>query len=772
MIVLDASQTMQESFGGRSKWQAELESLSTILSGLQPNAHYGLVVVGGSSVNDPADLCGKPSAPALPFSSKEDLITQVNQLQPQGGGSFFNGYVLAKRLLKDLPANTVKTLIYITGPTDACESRDEWNDLQKTLSLPSDVNLYSEIIVLDENGLRSLVRAEQINSLSVRVNVQAPQNLPELQSVTSAQVVTNVNNYVNHEMEARASEVAPLVSQTPPTADKTTLPPTPVAPTPVPPTSIPPTFTLISPLLAWNAIPAQTDVFSPDCPLIDDANMFAQFYKGEARISATLLSNGRTNRGLRLDFAHVYDVGVNYAGWEVWLGSDNQTGIDLSLYDSLVFYIRGGVGGENPNVYLMMPATNDYTRHWKNVEEVTPVTQSWQRVVIPLSDFTESQEPHQQIDLHNIQRIQILFEWYSQPTSGSIFIDDLCVQPLPQPSTIIPPSPTPFSTNTLIPDISSALKAAFEEVDRQFNESLKSNITYVTPEKMEVDETFTIELLMNPSLSATQLVTQIVESSNLATATALPRIFITDLAGNLLTSTAAPGNLVTERGADVNIISNEIEITDLMKAVLTSSDPDAFIVQPLHDNAEQPVSTVETTKWRWSITAKKPGAQKLVLVIYRLIMRDEEKYWHEVESYNANIVVQVTPWNIFQQLDWLTIFGSVLGIIFTLIIIPLFLDWLRDKRKKSKTAASGKYTPLKNFFTEKSKTISEITLTFGEIEQIINDKLPQSAQKSQWWINEGKGHHIHTSAWVDVGWMVENVDITNQKVVFRKYQVM
>jgi hypothetical protein len=43
-------------------------------------------------------------------------------------------------------------------------------------------------------------------------------------------------------------------------------------------------------------------------------------------------------------------------------------------------------------------------------------------------EFTMGQGIHEEVDLHNIQRIQIVFEWYSQPTSGRIFIDDLCVE--------------------------------------------------------------------------------------------------------------------------------------------------------------------------------------------------------------------------------------------------------------------------------------------------------------------------------------------------------
>jgi len=202
-------------------------------------------------------------------------------------------------------------------------------------------------------------------------------------------------------------------------------------PTPIPPTATPTntlTPTLPPPYVA-TPLPSQTHVFLPGCPLINEARVFAQFYQGQASISADLVLNGHTDQGLRLNFSNVSAVGGNYAGWEVWLGENDQSGIDLSPYSSLVFYIRGSNGGEEPNVYLMMPRTEtNYDRFWKDVELVTPVTTSWQQVVIPLSHFTSSQVPNEQVALNNIQRIQILFEWYAQPTSGEIFIDDLCVQ--------------------------------------------------------------------------------------------------------------------------------------------------------------------------------------------------------------------------------------------------------------------------------------------------------------------------------------------------------
>jgi hypothetical protein len=412
-------------------------------------------VIGGSNSSGLGDPCGDPSTPAVQFSPSKNVRDHLDQLQPHGGGSLFTAYIVGKNQLEELPPNTIRTLIFITGSSDACED-DEWQDLERIFNFPSPVEVYSEIIIIDEDtGIDMQSIAERLGSLSESVNVQAPQSISDLEQ-SSTTVINNVDVYVSQAIINIATDnpISPLPpastpsktptvgmtntpSKTPvplvtfppppgPTATKTS-PPIPTA-TPSPTVMITPTFTPLPPHV-WNILPYQTDVFSPGCPLISNARVYAQFSQAQAGISAALVPNGRTNQGLRLDFTTVSEAGGSYAGWEVWLGADDQSGIDLSSYSSLVFYIRGIAGGEEPNVYLMMPAKGEnFQRFYKDVELVTPLTTSWQQVVIPLSHFASSQEPNQQVDLRNIQRVQVLFEWYPQPTTGRIYIDDLCVQ--------------------------------------------------------------------------------------------------------------------------------------------------------------------------------------------------------------------------------------------------------------------------------------------------------------------------------------------------------
>jgi len=176
------------------------------------------------------------------------------------------------------------------------------------------------------------------------------------------------------------------------------------------------------------ALPSQPDVFSTGCPLIArpecTLNFIAPKQTSPPRWYPTDVQIKGCDSILRMRASR---------GELCWLGG--MAGCRRSernqsfIIQWLAFYIRGEVGGEEPNIYLMNPTVGEnYQRYWKDVEQVTPVTTSWQPVVIPLSYFTTGPVPSQQVDLSNVQRIQILFEWYPEPTSGRIYIDDLCVQ--------------------------------------------------------------------------------------------------------------------------------------------------------------------------------------------------------------------------------------------------------------------------------------------------------------------------------------------------------
>ncbi len=227
---------------------------------------------------------------------------------------------------------------------------------------------------------------------------------------------------------------------------------------------------------------------------------------------------------------------------------------------------------------------------------------------------------------------------------------------------VTPPSPTGteviVSTQTVQPATLSP-EEQLAQVDAELAKALKGHFTYAAPSVMKLGETFTIELLLNPSLSPEELATQIVESSG------------------LVTSTAEPGVLLSRSGGEVKVIGSQAEITPLMKAILLAEDPQAFNIQPIHDDEVQMVGKNSTTAWRWLVTAQEGGIQKLVLVIYRQVKLEDQAYWRDVETYRAEIDVNVTFAQWLGSLDW----KWIVGVLVTALLIPAFWRWI-DRRKK------------------------------------------------------------------------------------------
>ena len=205
----------------------------------------------------------------------------------------------------------------------------------------------------------------------------------------------------------------------------------------------------------------------------------------------------------------------------------------------------------------------------------------------------------------------------------------------PSPTSTPPASATvPVSLTEMGP-----LTPDFTQIDKALKEALTGSIAYNAPQAMKLNEIATIELLLNPALEPGVLTTQVTQ----------------------------PGEVVTA----------SVEITPRMKAVLLQQSQDAFFIQPLHDNAEQLITTTETTKWSWDLTAKIGGVQRLTLVVYRLITVDGNDNWRVVESYRSDIDVGVSLVQRILMLDW----KWIAGILVTALFIPAFWRWVDQRRK-------------------------------------------------------------------------------------------
>jgi len=79
----------------------------------------------------------------------------------------------------------------------------------------------------------------------------------------------------------------------------------------------------------------------------------------------------------------------------------------------------------------------------------------------------------------------------------------------------------------------------------------------------------------------------------------------------------------------------------------------------------------------------------------------------------------------------------------------------------------GKYEPLKCYLRFRGSFTDVVKLSFAKIDGIIGDNLPMSAFRSEkWWSNSSNS--VHAKAWVDAGWRIQEVNLEEGYVVFRK----
>ncbi|MDE0308227.1 MAG: hypothetical protein OXI60_00135 [Acidiferrobacterales bacterium] len=81
----------------------------------------------------------------------------------------------------------------------------------------------------------------------------------------------------------------------------------------------------------------------------------------------------------------------------------------------------------------------------------------------------------------------------------------------------------------------------------------------------------------------------------------------------------------------------------------------------------------------------------------------------------------------------------------------------------------SKYMPLELYL--KSVELETISMTFAEIESIINCSLPPSARKHRPWWSNNTFNSAMTRSWIAAGFKATQVDIDREAVVFVKAEV-
>ena len=77
------------------------------------------------------------------------------------------------------------------------------------------------------------------------------------------------------------------------------------------------------------------------------------------------------------------------------------------------------------------------------------------------------------------------------------------------------------------------------------------------------------------------------------------------------------------------------------------------------------------------------------------------------------------------------------------------------------------FAPLEKYLRDLPLDQEEVTISFEQIERIVNDTLPPPAhQDHAWWGNQKQGTQVETIAWMDAGWLVDTVNLTEKWVKF------
>jgi hypothetical protein len=130
-----------------------------------------------------------------------------------------------------------------------------------------------------------------------------------------------------------------------------------------------------------------------------------------------------------------------------------------------------------------------------------------------------------------------------------------------------------------------------------------------------------------------------------------------------------------------------------MQAKLFSEDPQAFEIQPLHNNAVQFLDTNTTVKWQWVIKAKKAGVYNLIFAIYQQAITNDIANWHTIEAKRRVVQVNVTLAQKFLFLDW----KWIAVVLIALVVIPVSLVWYARRKSNLEEAAHTRQTAIGTF---------------------------------------------------------------------------
>lgn len=173
-------------------------------------------------------------------------------------------------------------------------------------------------------------------------------------------------------------------------------------------------------------------------------------------------------------------------------------------------------------------------------------------------------------------------------------------------------------------------------IDQALEEMIQGSIAFNTPDSMELNESSTIQLLLNPFKSVEELENMI------------------------------------NKSAKVKIY--QIKISHTMQARLTGN---GFQITAI-TSEEQPISKKETTEWKWDIKAIEYGTQQLHLTLSAVIHFQGKNLSRAIRTIDKTILVRIS------FVKWVSNFTSKnWQWLWTALLIPVG-SWLWKRRKSSK----------------------------------------------------------------------------------------
>ena len=84
----------------------------------------------------------------------------------------------------------------------------------------------------------------------------------------------------------------------------------------------------------------------------------------------------------------------------------------------------------------------------------------------------------------------------------------------------------------------------------------------------------------------------------------------------------------------------------------------------------------------------------------------------------------------------------------------------------SEERRSLKYIRLAAYLAGQPDEVKRLTMTLGQVEDIIGARLPANARFPSWWRNDGR--RMHSRAWLAAGWEVSAMRSGDATILFAR----